>query len=130
MSNEPKDAAGIITLSIQVSRQLCEDTMDAAAHGVEYWAHAFEHPGCGPETLNYAIEEDEPSSGETPKNFVISPEAIVKGIQAIMHPAFSVRADIRGTLFSALVEDDASNIDIEIADIIVQAAMFGEIIYG
>ena len=132
MNAKQKKVQGVVVVNVPVSAQFCEDVMTTAGYGVNYWAHAFTDPDMPLDTPpgSYAIEEDEASSGKTRKTFIITPQAVVNGIQKILTPGFNVRTDIRETVFGALADDDASNVDNEIADTIVQAAMFGEIVYG
>ncbi len=62
--------------------------------------------------------------------FEVTPETIARGIQAIKAPGFQLNDRTRKAILLAEVENDAGEIDSEAADCIVQAALFGKIIYG
>lgn len=60
----------------------------------------------------------------------ITIDVIARGIAKIKDPKFRINKTLRGTILAADVENDAGEIDVEGADVIVQAALFGEIVYG
>ena len=55
---------------------------------------------------------------------------IAKGIGRVKDPEFRVNDVIRKNVIAANTKNDAGMIDAESADVIVQAALFGEIVYG
>ena len=55
---------------------------------------------------------------------------IARGIQPILSTDFAVREDILRSIAGANVTNDAGEIDSEAADVIVQAALFGKLVYG
>lgn len=55
---------------------------------------------------------------------------IATGINRVIDPTFKVRDDIRQIVRHAVRHNDGGDIDAEIADVIIQAAVFGEIVFG
>jgi hypothetical protein len=70
------------------------------------------------------------ADGELPTWVTVNAERVVAGLKRIKDPAFQIRSDLRALILGADVESDASNIDTEAADVIVQAGLFGQIVYG
>lgn len=64
------------------------------------------------------------------KPLTINRAVIQKGLARLADKDFKVRDDIRKTALAGSAMNDAGDIDAEIADVIVQAGLFGEIIYG
>ena len=97
------------------------DVIDTAfAGGINYWAYTRD----GNEILEY--DDDGPIG----KWITITPVMVEEGIARIKEPSFQIAQWI---LVSVLLGDrntDAGEIDAEAADVIIQAAVFGEIVYG
>ena len=96
--------------------------------GIYYWAGPVQgsyHWDGVPATVRVTIP-DEPERG----TITISRALVARGIAAIKRPEFEVRRDIVATILLAEREEDAGDIDEEIADVIIQAGIFGEIVYG
>ena len=55
---------------------------------------------------------------------------IERAITEVKNTTFKVRQDIREAVILADAQNDASDVDAEVADVLVQAAVFGEIVYG
>lgn len=64
------------------------------------------------------------------KEHHINNDVIRKGIGLILIGDADVRRDIVDTLLEACQMMDAGDVDAEIADCIIQAALFGEIVYS
>ncbi len=123
-----------INLDIEVSEQFAADVLTVAVDGgIAYWARLGHvvRDGKGFVGLGTAIIEQE-ASGEddSAKSAVMSSEAIIEGIKTVLKPTFQVRDDIRSAIFRGVLSGDAGEIDAEAADVIIQAAMFGDIVYG
>jgi hypothetical protein len=69
------------------------------------------------------IDPDEPT-------FELTTKLIADGIRTALKPNFKVNQTIRGYIYRAVVNNDSGDIDSTAADVIVQAACFGEIVYG
>ena len=87
--------------------------------GINYWAYIRDN-----KIMEY---DDEGPIGDWIK---ITRDMIEKGIALVKEPSFKVRDDILAAILLGDRDSDASYIDIECADVIVQAAVFGEIAYG
>ena len=68
------------------------------------------------------LVELEEGTGEK-KKYEITPDTIMKGIEKILSDGFQIRSDIK----ASIVSDD---VDSEAGDCIIQAALFGELIYS
>lgn len=100
----------------------------AVEGGVNYWADVRNYKWC-----------DEPGKWaaqavlidyEDDKRHGLTFDVIEKGLALICKPGFQLRKDILSSILVANRTNDAGDIDSEAADCIVQAGLFGEIIYG
>ena len=64
------------------------------------------------------------------KKYDLTYKTIRSGIKTICKPGFQLREDILKNILIANRNNDAGDIDAEAADCIVQAGIFGEIVYG
>lgn len=115
-------------------KEFLADILSAAVEGgIGYWAqvrdytwgtdlglHSLEGPGA------FATVQIKVKGGWKKVNA----DTIATGIIAIKGPDFQVNHDLRGTILAADAENDATELDAEAADAIVQAALFGELVYG
>lgn len=60
----------------------------------------------------------------------ITVETIEKGLRAIKGHDFKINTNLRGSILAADDESDSGMIDVEGADVIIQAALFGQIVYS
>lgn len=83
-------------------------------------------------------DPDEPSAiimelndfDEVEAEHQLNREVIAKGLGKIADPAFNINSEMRGNIVGGSAENDAGNIDAYDADAILQAAIFGELVYG
>lgn len=61
---------------------------------------------------------------------LIGCDEIAKAMMAIINDPKLCRADIRSTVLTEFLECDAGNIDDEICDVIIQVALFGEVVFS
>ena len=61
---------------------------------------------------------------------LVNATTVMRGIHAIEQPDFRINPTIRETIRVAFQGQDASNIDSHCADAIVQAGLFGIVVYG
>lgn len=87
--------------------------------GINYWAEID-----GEEIREY---DDEGPVGEWIR---VTPSLVEEGIAAVKDPSFQIRDDILMTILLSDRSNYAGEIDIEAADVIIQAAIFGMIVYG
>lgn len=100
------------------------DIIDTAFEGgINYWAEFSTEIGSN-KIRDY---DDEGPVGEW---IEVTPGLVEKGIAAVKEPSFQVREDILTAILLSDRNNDAGEIDIEAADVIVQAAIFGEIVYS
>jgi hypothetical protein len=64
------------------------------------------------------------------RGFWITPDVIQKGIEEIEREIHLTRSDLRETILAASRENEAGDVDADCADVIVQAGLFGELVYG
>jgi hypothetical protein len=97
---------------------------------IHYWAEeffdgtraergVFEHPYC----YKFEVQAEEGDRHEIDVN------TISTGIQLILNGAEEM-IQARGYVIKALAEDDLGYIDSDVLDQIIQAGLFGELIYG
>jgi hypothetical protein len=48
----------------------------------------------------------------------------------VLEPNFQINSDVRAAVLSALIHNDACYLDADSSDAIVQAAIFGNLVYG
>lgn len=112
-------------------RLLADILIGAVEGGTGYWATVSDYQHSGPANDTSAtLHETEPGDGEHPASREVTTETIETGIQAILNPRFRVCTHLRAAITHAHNEGDASGLDAEAADAIVQAGLFGEIVYG
>jgi hypothetical protein len=99
---------------------------------IEYWASVPKDSVVSREDdyVSAKIVESEASTdGEDPKEKTIGYAELADGIRKalLVNP---LDPDIRASILQAVCEDDAGFIDAQAADVIVQMAVFGELVYG
>lgn len=67
---------------------------------------------------------------DAPDDLHITLDLIAHGIQKVKNPLFSINSRLAAMIRQADSENDAGMIDAEAADVIVQAGLFGKIVYG
>jgi len=101
----------------------------AVQGGINYWADFAEedvdYPW--PQDIHFKVRDAMDSKTEFQ---AVTDETVENGINAMKNPEFSVRDDIRRSILFADVMHDAGEIDAEAADVIIQAGLFGEIVFG
>jgi hypothetical protein len=104
----------------------------AVEGGTGYWAacDSYRWSDEEPEAAFVRLmEETKPGHyGGTPEDVDI--DTIARGIARVLDPEFRVNAQIRQWIREGNRDNDAGMIDTDAADVIVQAALFGELRYG
>ena len=108
-----------VSLKLKITEEDILDIYDTAGYGIAYWANEAEidEPSCT-YTVTY---EDYPSNEIQSKT--IGPRDIMNGIAKMLEQGYNSNIVYEGTI-------DTGEIDSYAADIIVQYAIFGEIIFG
>lgn len=110
------------TTSATIDRaEFVGDVLDiAAGGGINYWANVEDHTTTG---LRLRSKDD----GET---ITANLATVATAIAALNDGCTPVRSEIRDLILAAWRNSDATNIDAEIADVIIQIGGFGAIVYG
>ena len=121
---------------------LAEVVVTAAESGVHYWAELSEYDwdDDGKGEITDASFRVRGFDGDIPNDVgsvdralewqLVDLDTIERGIEALRDPGFQVNPRIQAEIFAGERVNDAGMIDANGADVIVQAAVFGEIIYG
>lgn len=127
-----------ITITVEISDELINDVfITAMEQGIGYWAVASQVESSGEGSdLKYisamlADREEAYDSGLDPNEFTwyrIDKDVIVKGIERIMSGEVGIRSDLHAQVSGSIRADDC-DIDADAADCIVQAGVFGELVY-
>jgi hypothetical protein len=70
------------------------------------------------------------ATGETGAPVTIDVATIAKGFRRLQNGECSVHMSYRKTIVGSLAAKDAGDIDVVCADLVVQAALFDDIVYG
>jgi hypothetical protein len=115
-------------LSVESERALRDVMTTAAEGGVNYWATAayvtphdalmvrYENPG-GPADWRCCTA-------------ALGVRGVALGVERVLAPTFKVADDIRRAVAVLASDPENADIDADAADVIVQAALFGEVVFG
>lgn len=116
-----------LILNVDLDPEFFDDIcVTAAEGGINYWAEGLPH---GLPAPGFKIIEQEISSGDKKQEFEITPEFMKLGVQRLLQGKMC-HSRITSTLYQALIENDCGLIDADVADAIVQAACFDDLVYG
>lgn len=110
---------------------LADIIIGAVEGGTGYWASVSgykwsdEEPATTRATL-HVLDPDDDDDGP----HAVTIETVATGLARILAPGFGINARLRETIAQADRENDAGYIDADGADAIVQAGIFGEVVYG
>ena len=102
----------------------------AVEGGIGYWAEILTYKWVDRPSAVARVREWEAADDGPRKEGELNINTIARGIGRIMKPDFKIRADLKKLIAGASATNDGGDIDVEGADCIVQAAMFGELVYG
>jgi hypothetical protein len=111
-----------VTIQVDISNQFIDDLIDTAGMSIGYWASEATQDD---EQETYTVTEQE--SGD---EFVITYRRIAKSLEDLIAGKGKIAKEILSNLRTAVMEDDASYVDSEVADSVIQYAIFGEIVYS
>lgn len=113
------------------SDQLCAAILCTANEGgIGYWAYTSNILRTEADEWEYASFVVEDTMGEDDWRHVVDYDAVRRGIAKMLEPDAKVRHSTVAHTLNAVANDDAGEIDADVADAIVQFACFGEIVYG
>ena len=95
------------------------------SNGIQYWACDYGRITIARDSernITKAVFEADNASGER-ERYTVTPTVIQKGVNVLLSPGFEIRDDIKKNIITSNVDDEAS-------DCIVQAGLFGELVYG
>lgn len=96
--------------------------------GIGYWALGRNYdPDNG--TVDLVEDEHFPFDDNTPWQ-TVNLDTIERGLAKVKDPSFKINKEMRGWITTGDITNDAGDIDSGCADAIVQAALFGELVYG
>jgi hypothetical protein len=100
--------------------------------GVQCWAQVDRYSWREGNAVLVVSDEEilslEVKEGE--KNYPVSHETVRKGLERIAEGEVKGMRAARPLILKALVEGDAGQVDAGLADCVVQAGIFGEVVYG
>jgi hypothetical protein len=110
---------------------------------IAYWARLCDLDGYevkrNPNTHNGKVPGSvclliiEPHEGDTwpgKRRVHLTPKDVQRGIELIRRKSFEIGIETRGQILAAFAVRDAGHLDGPAVDCIVQAAVFGELVYG
>lgn len=118
------------------SDEFLRDVAITAVEGwISYWATVEEYKWQDPVTgfeLPWPIVRlsENDTSGVPVKNFILTARDLRGAVRRLCEGVTPINGFLRETLASAVDEDDAGMVDAELADCIVQVALFNEIVYS
>lgn len=109
-------------------KEACEvitTAFESGNHGIGYWATALNYKRNDEADVVYLRIADtgDNENWKTAKKHTIDAAVVRKGLAKLIEPGFDISDNIR----ASILEWD---IDAEAADCIIQAALFGELVYG
>lgn len=99
--------------------------------GVNYWAFIKKYKWTGSDGsydlhhFHSVITEE-----ETDRTWHVNHEVIAKGFRIAMNPETRIADWMRGLIINAYYNPDTADFDVEVADVIVQLGLLGEVVYG
>jgi len=130
-----------VAVKVELSDDFLSDILitafDRSVGGSWYWAMPIEGiPTFGIDRAENVMNNcwrwvavnDGESDGT--KLLVVDHVRLTNGIQAIIDGSVRLNAEIHSCVLDSVLESDAGHIDATAADCIVQAGMFGEVLYG
>lgn len=123
----------VIAVNVELPVQNCYDAMTTAVEGaINYWLTDSD----GDDFHDVDVKRNEQSdvvliafAGKDGKRYSISPSEIAVAWTRIIKCEANVRADLVRMIAGLACPDDC-DIDAEGADVLVQIAAFGEVVYG
>jgi hypothetical protein len=110
----------------------CRDVLTTAMEGgSDYWAkgrNSKHEPGGGGRYLSIEVKDAE--DPEDPWHLVDEDKIAAAVNKIITDPDLKIRTDLKANIAGAWATNDAGQIDCEGADVIVQIAAYGEIVFG
>lgn len=133
------DRKRTVSVEVALPPQFLSDVLTTAVEGgINYWVEVAESVtraslGDDLEDLSVlSVNDIKVVENDEAPLYTANLDTVHTGILAVLQPGFNVNDTIKGYVLSALLneEPDAGHIDADAADVIVQAGLFGEVVYG
>jgi hypothetical protein len=120
-----------VALTYPASRDFLADVALLAftPGAIDYWCAIENVTRKDDAIVSFDLREHE-GYGADPVRVTVTHEVLAEGFRRVLAPEFKVRDDIRQHVARALLENDCCDIDVEVADVLVQAAALGTLRYG
>ena len=135
--------ADIITIQqdVVVTNQDMDDILDTAGYGINYWATSMTVPEEEGHLGEYATENvsrggtliitmDEPIEKGAPMQYEMKKEDLLRGIRMYLQDPQRPYNILWFNDKTGKTELDTGNVDAVVADMIVQYALFNEVVFG
>ena len=110
---------------------LSDITITAVEGGTGYWAECRKYNHKDGENVTVELREEDNSKDDSPTQwFPINNAVIEKGIEIVLSDETKVHRSYKNNIRNASAYNDSCEIDAELADMIVQCAMLGDVVYG
>lgn len=127
-----------VTIELKLGEQFLSDVLvtafDGQYGGCWYWAEAYSDKAfafTGDRWDYVTIREKVDGEPTQPlKHWKVDHALLAKGIETLFDTGSKVSPVMRHSLREAVLAQDAGNIDASDADVLVQLAVFGEMVYG
>lgn len=135
MSYMNDTVVGKVVLAAEVTERFVSDILYTALDdyygGSCYWATNVKFKTNGADDIMERICQTASFDDvEDNKSFVVDHDKVVYSLQKILNEDVTLNQTIYGNILRATKENDASYIDADAADVILQVACFREIVYG
>lgn len=128
-----------VAIIAEVDEGFIKDILDTVAEASSYWADFkvldyYPSDNSWSSVKSIRIREQEASTDEGVKEFVMDEVAVIRGVKRVLQPKedgeYLTNDAHRTSILKAIIENDMANMDVWDVDCVVQAAMFNEIVYG
>lgn len=118
-------------LKVEIERELSQEFISdiictAFEGGINYWCNTADPTVVDKQYVSAVLYDAEDEN----KAHTLTSEAMVEAIKGIMEGTYQCRSDIREAITKGIIDLDGGYIDADGADVIVQFAVFKELVYG
>lgn len=118
-----------ITTTTTLDNELIEEIIETAGYGIGYWAHTAHHDSLAETyTLTWDGEDFEDTDPNSAGEHKLDYSDIAKAVEELLAGGVRVNNTLLGQLREWL--NGYPTMDTELADVVIQVALFDEIIYG
>jgi len=118
-------------INVKVTDEFLQDVLTCAAEGgIGYWCEDYDVKRRKDLSVYEIIEMKDDDGYYFEQGAMVDLKLLVNGIRSILDGTVSVNESILDDIRKGVMDGDAGDIDAERADCCVQAALFGEIVFG